>query len=488
MKTDESPAFTRVSTETAADFEPNRPEPTRIDPNHQTASTATLPVERFKYRGRQWRIFKRSAATDAAWYIYWEANKKRMGPWSLGSSSKQHALAEAKLKIDLHYAGRDAALRGSLTRTNETAFAPISAIIGKIGTDDYGILLVVPTPKQASGQTRKGYGWSLRWVLRLALELTDEQVDNTSSTVLNKITARKFFDAVAAQAATMSDQAQANAYVRSAYSIFNNSRALFAPRALEAMRENYQLKLPDLAGWRDARKTFGQVVPQGNDCELPSDAIIRHTLREWIRLANTPGYQIPGGDRYRQRGRLSADMAPAPLSDTDRRNLFITVGLELSCGFRVSETKLIQRHWITTEAGLPLVRCTNTHAKNRTGKIEVSPLNPFWKILWYWIGKNNWDVATDDYLLQGAIETDRTYWPEIHVSRWLRSIGWQTQKTNHALRDFSASMITMRYGLGEACDWCRHATISTTERHYSRFVKLSKRLDPKKLAWLRWAK
>ena len=489
---------TRQMLDSTEHSEPTRPELTRTQPNSPTASgtaSTKFPRENFKYRGKNWRIFKRAADADANWYFYFEANKQRFGPMSLGSSSKQHALGEAKLKIDLHFEKRENALRSSMVRPAAKTFSPLSSIIGRAGTDDFGVVLVVPTKKMAGERARKSYAWSLRWCLRLALDVTDEQIDSLTAAVLNKETARKFFDAIARQSALIPDQSQRNTFVRTAHSFFNNARALFAPRPLEAMRTTHSIMLPEKAvitEFREGHKTYGQGVPPPNRATLPSDAVIARTLREWIRIAQTPGYQIPGGDRTRVAD-VGQDHALSPLSEMDRRNLFVAIGIMLACGFRVSETKRIRRNWITSEKGMPLVQDLNTKAKDGTGKIEVSPLDPFWRVLWFWIRKNNWDVGPADLLLtardgERGGETDRNWWPDAHASHWLRWLGWKTNKTNHALRDYSASMITMRYGLGEACDWCRHKTLTTTERNYSRFVKLSKRVDAKKLKWIRWAK
>src|ERR1041385_1868970 len=94
----------------------NQPEPTGTERNHKPASrTASRPTEYFKYRGREWRIFKRKNDPDANWNFYFEAKKQRY-LFSLGSSSKQYAIAEAKLKIDLHFEKREADLRRSMQR------------------------------------------------------------------------------------------------------------------------------------------------------------------------------------------------------------------------------------------------------------------------------------------------------------------------------------------------------------------------------------
>lgn len=451
-----------------------------------------FPTELFKYRGRQWRIFKRSADSDANWYLYFEANKKRFGPMSLGTASKAAALAEAKLRLDLHFAERENGLRASMQRPGMESYSRLEQIIGRADSDDFGVVLTVPTRKMAGERARKSYAWSLRWVLRLALGITDAQVDVLPASVLSKETSRRFFNVVSAEAGSLADQAERNRFVRTAHSFFHTACALFAPRPLEAMRTVHKLVLPDLAEFRQGEQLFGQAVPPPNRATLPSDAVIARTLREWIRIAETPGYCIPGGDRVRLKGTPTPRLTPTALSELDRRNLFISIGLELACGFRVSETKRIRRNWITTQKGMPIVQALNTKAKDGTGKIEVAPLDPFWRVLWFWVGKNGWEVGPDELLLTARSDargatTDRGFWPNTHGSHWLRWLGWQTQKTNHALRDFSASMITMRYGLGEACDWCRHKTLATTERNYSRFVKLSKRVDAKKLAWIRWS-
>ena len=98
----------------------------------------------------------------------------------------------------------------------------------------------------------------------------------------------------------------------------------------------------------------------------------------------------------------------------------------------------------------------------------------------------NSQPSTLNYSIGG--HTDATYWPFVHIGWWLRDLGWQTMKTNHALRDFTASHITMRYSLADASEWCRHSSIATTQASYSRFVQQSKRVNTKKLAWVRWAK
>lgn len=458
---------------------------------------AVLPVAKFKHRGREWTIRTRRPGEGATWYLYFE-HKRRRCLWSLGTDSKAVAIAEAKLKLDLFFAQRERELRASMSHSDTGGFTTLAEIIGRKGTDDAGVLYVVPTKKMASAQTRHKYGEALRWVLRLALDVEDAEVERLTTAIFTRETARKFFDAVNARAASCAGQAERRRWLALAYGQWNHALALLAPRPLTAMQETHGMTFPAMHEWRDGRKIYGQRVPKVSGVELPDAHTIARTLAEWRRIATTPGYVIPGPRR--------SDYRPGALTETDRRNLFIAVGIQLACGLRAGETAQVRRDWIQRDAGgLPLLVCRDegtAEFKNQTGRLEVAPLDPFWRVLWFHIRRNGWDVGPRDHILisrpverasRGAMQPDgnkcdREYWPMVHVSHWLRGLGWKTQKTNHALRDYSASMITMRYGLGPACRWCRHDSVKTTERSYNRFVTMERERDEKRLRWLRWAK
>jgi len=463
---------------------------------------AVLPVAKFKHRGREWTIRTRRPGDDAKWYLYFEFERRRF-PFALGTSSKAVAISEAKLKIDLFFEEREARLRGQFTPLAARDYSPLSALIGREGTEDDGLLYVVPTRKRASPGTRKRYAAAVRWVLKLALGLdADADVERLSMAVFSRDTARRFFAEVDKRAALIDDQSTRRRWLAGAYGKWNHAQALTAAMPVNALTETHGLKFPPMADWRAGRKTYSQHVPKVRGVEVPDGRLIARTLREWIRIAETPGYEVPGVRRSTPYAG-DDDFTLAPLTEIDRRNLFIAVGLELSCGLRAGEAHLVKRHWFEKDGkGFPLLKCYHTQAKNQTGKIEVTPLDPFWRVLWFWIRKNGWDVGPEEFILSarptermasGAMKTkgnicDRTVWPQIHASHWLRGLGWKTQKTNHALRDYSASMVTMRYGLGPACRWCRHENMATTERSYNRFVSVERERDEKRLRWIRWAK
>jgi len=53
------------------------------------------------------------------------------------------------------------------------------------------------------------------------------------------------------------------------------------------------------------------------------------------------------------------------------------------------------------------------------------------------------------------------------IGSWLRKLGWETRKTNHALRAYSGSQVAMKYGIYDAQAWLRHSTVKVTEDSYS---------------------
>lgn len=73
------------------------------------------------------------------------------------------------------------------------------------------------------------------------------------------------------------------------------------------------------------------------------------------------------------------------------------------------------------------------------------------------------------------------------VSAWLRGLGWETMKTNHALRAYAGSQVAMKYGIYEAQIFLRHSTVKVTEQNYSHFVSKFKPANLDQIP-ARWAK
>ena len=447
----------------------NTPEPAPTDQNEPTASrSASLPVERFKYLGRNWTIRKRKPGLMDAWYLYFERDKRRY-LISLRTGAKAAAIEEAKLQIDLHMKARENELLGIKKVNASVKIGEVTAIVDRLAI-------------RAAPKCRNQYVWALNWVCQRAFHLAPEKIAELSLARLDAAAGRAFFVEILGQAAQITSQSEQNRLKRTAIQLFAFTKALFSPASIESMRTDLHLDVPNMDGWRGALTTGRQLLNPGDATEWtpPDDEVLRRTLVEFARLGRSPEYIIPP-----VAGRTAKGWVGKPLPEVMRRNIFIAIGLELSCGLRKSEVMKSKWSWWRREGGSPRLSESDVAVKNASNQISVRPLDPFWHILNQVVDRNGWRQGEN--CLAGGV-CDRNYWPFYHVGLWLRSMGWTTQKTNHALRDYSASLITMKYGLERASRWCRHGQLSTTQSHYSRFVTDEGMDHPKRLAWLRWAR
>lgn len=428
-----------------------------------------------------WRIFKR--ARSPFWQIQFQRQGKRYAH-SLGEVSKKAAIETAKVKIDLWRAGRLADLRRSMERPGTQAFSTVGELVSLVeapATVDRWLAIV------AKPAARHNYCQGLLWCLRQVFP--DGDPAKLSLAALADDTGKRFFDLGERHAALAGTQADANRIRFRFLAMHRHARALLAPGTVASMRE-LGLRIPDPTPFRTPAKLalFKRARPA--EFVLPSRDILRRTLQEWVKMARQDCPTLR---------RRASDLA---LSEIERRNVFLTIGLELSCGLRKNEVRQAKWGWISEERGVPILRASpDVSVKNRSARLVVVPLEPYWSMLNWAIDRYGWRGQPGEYILaerpkgRGAgrfrsVEggpSDRIYWPFHYVGHFLRSMGWETAKTNHALRDWSASQIVMKWGLDRACRWCRHANLATTEKSYSHFVLDTVIQSENPLPWLRFA-
>jgi integrase len=452
-----------------------------------------LPREHFNHRGKRWRMFKRRPLTIAEianhlpgppWQLHFEENHRRH-PWSLKFADKKSAIAEAKLKLDLHFAGREAELRASMSRPDRAACSTFAELLPIVNS-----LTITAGPK-----ARGGYLWGARYVLRLAL---GAELETLSLAVLTADTGKKFFARATTECAKIAGQTEQNKFARNVAGAWSACCALFSPAAVSSMHDLGLTVPASVADFRRAGKVKQWSAPAA-EYSPPLPGVLRATFRAWLELGRTPGYSVIGGA-----GNSRRKTEPAPLNEIARRNMFIAAALMLACGLRKSEvTQIRWRHFTLDELGNPRLIAKNVKVKNHSGKISVRPLDPFWRLMHRVIDRNGWAGQPDDLVLTARARApqalgglryvvgghcDATYWPFYHIGKWLRSLGWNLQKTNHALRDCACSYVTMKWGLERAKLFARHKHLATTESHYGRFVREEIMDNPRALNWLNWAK
>lgn len=257
---------------------------------------------------------------------------------------------------------------------------------------------------------------------------------------------RAWFNDITAKTLAEPDQEQAASLKRSANSRWAQARSVFTPKCLAWYRDKEVITSDTgLIAFREAGELAQFTRIPKKNYNPPSETIIDATLKAWAQLTD--------------------------------RDLFLAIGHELAFGLRLHEFAQARWNWHTVRHDYPAVD-GRAIVKNGSGIIQVRALDPYWSTLKRIATANDWwpkDTA-DQLIIQGT-ETYRTDELFRAVSAWMRALGWETQKTNHALRAYAGSQIAMRYGIYEAQVWLRHSTVKVTEQNYSHFVQKFKPAD-----------
>ncbi|HEY5910856.1 MAG TPA: tyrosine-type recombinase/integrase [Verrucomicrobiae bacterium] len=402
----------------------------------ESASVGASSAFKFDYKGRLWTMELRGAV----WYLRAKIDKKRI--FQSCAADKRAAEAEAKIKIDAALGGRLDVLRASLKR--QEAATPACCIVGEVlSTYENATDLDVAAGPQARNVQ------AMRNAIRRALGLPfpekkatfahrralDLQVDNLSSAIFKRELAEDYYSDMRTRANKLPDQTDQNRLKLSAGSLLFQGLSVFKP-ALLAKYRRAGLVLPSTL--EDFIKACRAERPTGlnHGYNPPPESVIRRTLHEWLKL--------------------------------DDRNMFIALGLELACGLRRSEVVQIRSEMLTVSNKRPLLDGRRTQVKGQTGRIVVPPIDPFWTLLMRRMKREGWQVPAGQLLIQGTpTQIDDMF---RGIGHWLRGLGWDTQKTNHALRAYSGSLVAMKWDIYRASAWLRHASVKVTEAHYTHFL------------------
>lgn len=288
-------------------------------------------------------------------------------------------------------------------------------------------------PSEAAATARRVNTNALKAIAGSAVSLRD----------LTPALARQFFQTVSTKAATVADQSAAASLKRSANSRWTQAASLFTDKCLQHYRDQGLLDDNTLVAITDFLKAGKAARFDKKKLKVvyrpPSDTIITKTLDAWLQLED--------------------------------RDLFLVIGHCLAFGLRKGEMIQATWTWHTTRNGYPAIDSEAT-VKNGTGLVQVRALDPFYTAMMNRVTEKQWRAQGDAGLIV-ASGTDTYRHEDIYnsVSSWLRALGWETQKTNHALRAYAGSQIAMRYGIWDASTWLRHSSVEVTQGHYTYFIK-----------------
>jgi hypothetical protein len=394
--------------------------------------------------GKRYEIFKRQASENATWYFRFQQQGKRRLVCAR-TNNKSAAIRFFQKTLAAAWNGRLAELEKEKEQVeNEAACESVETLI-----KCYRAM-----PTEASEKTQRTNANCLALAARRVFG-ENADLSQISSAHLNVEFVQRYFEQALRHAREHRDQTTQQRIKRSANSIFNQALSVVRPKVVAAMRRNgystpegiVKLQLPDFEALRQAYKEekFNRV---GSGAYVPpKDQIIKSTFEGWLSLP---------------------------------RNEFLAVGLELCFGLRAGEIAQAKWNWLNHEVDGQPVLMGGAAVKSGGGFLHVRALNPFWSLFCERVACEQWAGQPDDFILSGS-ETERCETVFRNVSSWMRALGWDTQKTNHALRAYAGSQVAMRYGIYHACLWLRHSSVKVTEQHYSYFVEAHKVESPDKV-------
>lgn len=381
----------------------------------------------FTHRGRRRTIFTRAPHPGASFYLHVQRRGRRLLR-SLDTPLKSAAVAKAKLILDALDTNQLAAARALMNRPTDGACATVGQVL------DWALTAAL----DVNEHTRSNYVLCTRNLLRQATGVTDP--DTLSTGLLTAETVRAFYRAVTTRAQAAGDQETGNRVRRTANSIANQVRCLFSPRNRADLRDA-GLALPDLTGFYEELKVRRFRGVEKRDWRAPDDAVIAATLTAWRQLA-------------------TLDWDADPLA----RNTYLAIWLELSCGLRAGEVAQIHWEWFRRMDGV-IWLSNRAEVKSGEGYLHLLPLDPHFTEGWLLLIDKLPEPRSGPVLVGN--DTERRTDVFRRVGALLRFAGWQTQKTNHALRALSGAWCVRARGIYGAQQFLRHRSVVTTERHYS---------------------
>lgn len=385
-------------------------------------------------------LYKRPDGADL-WYFRFSLAGSRIQR-CLGTADRKEAQAKARR---LYEQTRAALLQGSqqqldLLRMRRPPSATLAQVFAAYQT----------SPVRAGARARHLNELALRKIIRdsglpgdpAALRVTE----------INDTLARTWFAAAARKSLAAGDQLAQQTIHTTANSWFNQANSLFSALALDWYKqhacysptfETFSKAGRMLRFKRHGRKLF----------HTAPDTVIAATLAAWEKLED--------------------------------RDMFLAIGHELAFGLRRQEMAQARWSWWKTDPGYPVLD-GEAWVKKGTGHLRVRALDPFYTILKQRIARENWRGEPDQLIIPGqkTYRTDDLY---RQIGRWMRALGWTTEKTNHALRAYAGSQVAMRYDIYTAQYWLRHESVKTTEEHYAQYVKdyRPENLDTLSARWAR---
>ncbi|MDE2100134.1 MAG: HNH endonuclease [Patescibacteria group bacterium] len=396
------------------------PAPKRPMPNRRGRK---YPTETFKAFSRKWRIFKRTNAATGSWYFLVERAGRR-ALISLKTPSLPTAIAKAKLLVESLVQDKFDEMRALVGERNDYA---------RHYCDVETYLALYENTPTGENSPRSRHHFVLAFRRLLARVTKPPRAMDQLSDLFKQ--ARELANRAIEVAP---DNASARRIKRSFSSEVANAASVISERAVFVLKD--KLTLPDFKELRQLikhqirfpapKKTVAEYNP-------PSASILEATVTGWLDLP---------------------------------RNEFLAIGLALSTGMRRGEMRGVYDslnglwhsaadwNWFQAHNGYLWADGAGSF-KDGTAMLRTQILDPFWTLMIERVQREGWPR-------EGLIITGNRSEFDKNVSKFMKSIGWETRLHLHALRAWAGSLVFMKYGEAAACAFCRHADPQVTRESY----------------------
>jgi integrase len=296
-------------------------------------------------------------------------------------------------------------------------------------------------PLDITAYTRQGYIWALEKLITDALGESPVWTERKLS-VLGEDLIYKYRASALRKAQGRGDSAMRRAKVSGA-SVMRQAKGIFTKHLLEYYRIEGKLELDmkAISAFKSGASFQGAFK---NEYNPPDDATIARTFEALESSRDTHP------DRY------------------------ITCWLALGLGLRKGEIAGVRSDWFVTVDGLPclelraVIQRDGTESEaTKNGQIapRIQVVNGAWEKLEPRIKA----LPQGGHLISGD-EVYRRDGNFREINRWLRAMGWQTQKAIHEMRAYAGCQVIMRDGIYKASQWMRHSSVAVTQKYYGRYL------------------
>jgi len=404
--------------------------------------------------GRSYNLIKRNQAADAVWYV--RVEKGGTEHWRSTDTADPSVAAAVGRKIIVEIRAGNRQFLEETKLRDPVRYASVAQVLDLYARE-----------APVAHKTVLGCQSSMRSMLRAVLgpeadpatvivtELTGKFVRDFQGGAVERIRKQKL-SAAAERAAIVIAQ-------RSANSTWTQTRSLFVAPML-ARYKDAGLNFPDcfVADFVKAPKIKSKdlkerYVQPGDELIMATLAAGRAMVAE-VNEALRAGVQLmppnPGRGHKRESGFVSLDM---------KDRMAVCFGLEIGCGLRKGEVLAARRGWIGPVNGQLKITVPGEYTKNHKARqLQIPP--KFQAYLLSYLERRN--LGADDRLLSNPEKVARA------VSAWLRGLGWNGQKTNHALRKYAIFRVAKKHGFGVAQRFADHKDIATTQDHYAGLLEM----------------